>query len=232
MTATAVRASDVRRTFGARDVLSGVDLDLASGEFVAILGVSGSGKSTLLRVLAGLDRGATGDVLVSPRRMMVFQDARLLPWLRVLDNVTLGLSPGSTGLAREMLAEVGLSGHERAWPATLSGGEAQRVALARALVRSPQLLLLDEPFGALDAITRVSMHTLLRRLHAAHRPATVLVTHDIGEALVLADRVLVLRDGRIATNLAVDRTVSLDGTRSRLLAELGVETDAQREAPG
>jgi sulfonate transport system ATP-binding protein len=219
-----VHARAIRRAFHRREVLSGLDLDLAAGEFVAIIGTSGSGKSTLLRILAGLDDGASGELLVSARRTMVFQDARLLPWLRVLDNVVLGLPSASASDGRAMLAEVGLAGYERAWPVTLSGGEAQRVALARALVRTPQLLLLDEPFGALDALTRVGMHSLLRRLHATHRPATVLVTHDIGEALTLADRVLVLRDGRITTDVTVDRSGGpLEATRQRLLADLGVE---------
>jgi sulfonate transport system ATP-binding protein len=221
----AVQARGIRRAFASRDVLRGVDLDLAAGEFVAVIGMSGSGKSTLLRILAGVDRGASGDMLVSVRRTMVFQDGRLLPWLRVLDNVVLGLPAAAKSRGQAMLSEVGLDGYERAWPLTLSGGEAQRVALARALVRKPQLLLLDEPFGALDAITRVSMQGLLRRLHAAHQPATVLVTHDITEALTLADRVLVLRDGQFTTDLPVDRRDgSLDETRERLLSDLGVET--------
>jgi sulfonate transport system ATP-binding protein len=233
MSAAAVRARGIRRAYRGRDVLRGLDLDIAAGEFVAVIGTSGSGKSTLLRVLAGLDDGASGELLVSARRMMVFQDARLLPWLRVLDNVVLGLPRAAADEGRAMLAEVGLGGHERAWPVTLSGGEAQRVALARALVRAPQLLLLDEPFGALDALTRLSMHALVRQLHATHRPATVLVTHDIGEALTLADRVLVLRDGRIATDLTVDRSGRrLDETRDRLLADLGVDPAGGPNPPG
>lgn len=223
-----------RRSFGHRAVLTDVNLELRAGEFVAIVGRSGSGKSTLLRILAGLDRGAAGEVLVTERRMMVFQDARLLPWLSVLDNVVLGLPSGESTAGRDALGEVGLSGHERAWPKTLSGGEAQRVALARALVRRPQLLLLDEPFGSLDAITRLQMHDLLRRLHAAHRPGTLLVTHDIDEALALADRVLVLANGVFTTAITVngDATVS-DGksaegptalARQRLFDALGLQS--------
>lgn len=224
-----VCARDLRRAFEGREVLRGVNLDVAAGELVAILGTSGSGKSTLLRTLGGIDRAASGDLLISPRRTMVFQDARLLPWLRVIDNVLLGAPRTSTAHAREILREVGLADHERAWPLTLSGGEAQRAALARALLRTPQLLLLDEPFGALDAITRMSMHRLLRRVREAHRPAAVLVTHDIGEALTLADRVLVLRDGEITSEITVDRTNgAVDGMHEQLLAELGVDTEPSR----
>ncbi len=195
----------LRRSFGARDVLRGLDLDLRPGEFVALLGRSGSGKTTLLRALAGLDRGAEGEGWVPERRSVVFQDARLLPWATVLDNVVLGLG-GRDPLAagRRALAEVGLDGHEDDWPKTLSGGEAQRAALARALVREPELLLLDEPFGALDALTRVRMHALVQQLHARHRPAVLLVTHDVDEAVLLADRVLVLTDGVIALDEPVD----------------------------
>jgi sulfonate transport system ATP-binding protein len=197
VTHDAVVARNVQRHFGGRRVLNGADLHVDAGEFVAIVGSSGSGKTTLLRVLAGLDDEATGTVTVPVRRMLVFQDARLVPWLRVIDNVILGLPASAKHAARDVLAEVGLANHERAWPATLSGGEGQRVALARALLRTPHLLLLDEPFGALDAITRADMRHLLARLHARHRPATLLVTHDLDEAIELADRVLVLRDGRL-----------------------------------
>jgi len=230
---SAVRVRGVRRAFAGRAVLDGVDLDIAPGEFVALLGRSGSGKSTLLRILAGLDPDATGEATVPARSAVVFQDPRLLPWARVQENVLLGLKGRS---AREQaaaaLAEVGLGGHERAWPATLSGGEAQRAALARALVRSPGLLLLDEPFGALDALTRIRMHRLLRDLCARHRPAVLLVTHDVDEAILLADRVAVLTDGR----LSLDEPIALGGARhrsdagfaalrARLLAELGVTDD-------
>ena len=226
----ATRLRGLRRTFDGRVVLDSVDLDIAPGEFVALLGRSGSGKSTILRILAGLDDGAVGDVVRPERRSVVFQDPRLLPWARVLDNVVLGQSGRTaTDAGRAALAEVGLLEHERAWPATLSGGEAQRVALARALVRSPELLLLDEPFGALDALTRIRMHELVRQLCARHRPGVLLVTHDVDEAIVLADRVLVLESGRIS----FDRRVGIERPRSpgdpgfaelraALLAELGV----------
>ncbi|MFC9329755.1 ABC transporter ATP-binding protein [Kitasatospora sp. NPDC057015] len=242
-TTPAVRVGALTRTFDGRDVLDAVDLAIAPGEFVALLGHSGSGKSTLLRAVARLDHGAAGSgtVAVPERRAVVFQDARLLPWARTLDNVVLGL-PGSRaerrGLGREALAEVGLAAKENAWPTTLSGGEAQRAALARALVREPDVLLLDEPFGALDALTRIRMHVLLRRLCERHRPAVLLVTHDVDEALLLADRVLVLTRGRFSLDITVDRSAAgapdRDGPafrelRARLLAELGVHPDAVEE---
>ena len=235
----AVAASDVGRSFDGREVLRGLDLAIGSGEFVALLGRSGTGKSTLLRILGGLDPDYDGDVLVPPRRAVVFQEPRLIPWQRVLPNVALGLRPGGEGRAGvrqhslSALAEVGLAGHAHAWPVTLSGGEAQRVALARALVREPQLMLLDEPFGALDALTRTKMHALLQDLCARHRPAVLLVTHDVDEAILLADRALVLVDGRITLDVPVGlgrpRTRGHPGfiaLRSRLLSELGVAEPA------
>jgi sulfonate transport system ATP-binding protein len=226
----AVVAHGLRRMFGHREVLRGIDLEIRHGEFVALLGRSGSGKSTILRALAGLDRGATGDVFVPQRRAVVYQDARLLPWARVLENVVLGLDgPNAAADGRHALQEVGLTGHERDWPKTLSGGEAQRVALARALVRYPGLLLLDEPFGALDALTRIRMHALVQQLCQRHDPAVLLVTHDVDEAILLADRVLVLTDGRLSLDLPVlverprqNGDVAFSALRSRLLSELGV----------
>jgi sulfonate transport system ATP-binding protein len=236
----AVVAHDVRRRFAERDVLCGLDLTIDPGEFVALLGKSGSGKSTLLRALAGLDLDYEGEVLVPRRRSVVFQDPRLLPWQRTLTNVTIGLrhSTGHTssevkrqGLAA--LAEVGLANCATAWPRTLSGGEAQRVALARALVRQPELLLLDEPFGALDALTRIRMHGLLEELCRRHRPAVLLVTHDVDEAIALADRVVVLNEGSISFSEPVEvpsprhrSHESFASLRGRLLFELGVDETA------
>jgi sulfonate transport system ATP-binding protein len=228
----AVRIENLVRSFGDRRVLDGLDLAIAPGEFVALLGRSGSGKSTLLRALAGLDHevAGSGDLTAPEHVSVVFQDARLLPWKRLLDNVVLGLSGPSAGArGRDALAEVGLAGRERAWPVELSGGEQQRVSLARSLVREPQLLLADEPFGALDALTRIRMHTLLRRLCERHRPAVLLVTHDVDEAIALADRVVVLDRGRIAADLPVELTAprrpggtAYAALRGRLLAHLGV----------
>ena len=232
----AVVVEGLGRSFDGRQVLAGLDLTIRPGEFVALLGRSGSGKSTLLRALGGLDAGYDGRALVPSRRSVVFQEPRLLPWARVLRNVTVGLRSGRATEARGRAAldEVDLAGHARAWPVTLSGGEAQRVALARALVREPELLLLDEPFGALDALTRIRMHALLQELCARHRPAVLLVTHDVDEAILLADRVLVLTDGSIGLDAQVDvPTPRLRGgpafgeLRSRLLRELGVDEEAE-----
>jgi sulfonate transport system ATP-binding protein len=217
-------ARDLTRRFGDHVVLDHLNLDIAPGEFVALLGRSGSGKSTLLRALARLDYDVTGEgeLFIPAKVSVVFQDSRLLPWRRVLDNVVLGRrDAGARQRAVDALAEVGLAGRERAWPNELSGGEQQRVALARALVGEPQLLLADEPFGALDALTRIKMHDLLRELCRRHRPAVLLVTHDIDEALTLADRVVVLEEGRIAFDLRPDEA----GARDKLFAALGVHQE-------
>ena len=234
--ATAASVRGLSRKFGDRTVLHGVDLDIAHGEFIALIGRSGSGKSTLLRALAGLDREVTGQFSAAGPVSVAFQEPRLVPWKRVLANVALGLraaDPEAT--ARTALGEVGLAERASAWPATLSGGEAQRASLARALVRDPRLLLLDEPFSSLDALTRITMHRLVLSLWTRHRPAVLLVTHDVDEALALADRVLVLGEGRITHSSLItlprprDRDhPDLVALRLRLLTELGVpagETD-------
>jgi sulfonate transport system ATP-binding protein len=239
---SAVMTRNLRRSFEGREVLADVNLQIDSGEFVALLGRSGSGKSTILRALAGLDPDFDGEVLVPQRRSVVFQEARLLPWQRTLTNVTIGLRRTTTLTNAQITArgtaalnEVGLADHAHAWPATLSGGEAQRVALARALVREPQLMLLDEPFGALDALTRLKMHALLDELYRVHRPAVLLVTHDVDEAILLADRVLVLTNGHITYNNPVDipkprrrESAAFGALRTRLLSEIGVK---ERVAP-
>ncbi|MFF5233429.1 ABC transporter ATP-binding protein [Dactylosporangium sp. NPDC000521] len=210
-TAGPVTATGIRRAFGDTVVLDGVDISIAAGEVVALLGGSGSGKSTLLRILAGLDGEATGEVSTTGATAVVFQEHRLLPWKRVAANVALGVRGASLRERVDAaLAEVGLADRRDAWPAELSGGQAQRVAFARALVREPDLLLLDEPFGALDALTRLRMQTLFGRLRATHGFAALFVTHDVDEALLLADRVLVLDGGRIAE----DRPVSLPRPRA------------------
>ncbi len=244
----AVLVSGLTRSFGDRAVIDQLELTIAEGEFVALLGRSGCGKSTLLRVLAGLDREIEGEVLVPRRRAVAFQAPRLMPWKRVWRNVLLGL-PGrpDRGRAEEALAEVGLGHRTDAWPATLSGGEAQRASLARALVREPDLLLLDEPFGALDALTRITAQRLVAELWQRRGCAVLLVTHDVEEALLLADRVLVMDRGVIA----YERTVGLErprdlagpdfaALRTELLGRLGVEgagedsrdtPDGRRSAP-
>ncbi|MGW4367379.1 ABC transporter ATP-binding protein [Nocardia takedensis] len=226
-----VRVRRLTRRFGDRTVLDGVDLHLPAGQFVALLGRSGSGKSTLLRALAGLDYDVegSGQLSVPAKTAVVFQDSRLLPWQRVLANVRYGQPRSQRAAAVRTLAEVGLAGRERAWPNELSGGEQQRVSLARALVGEPDLLLADEPFGALDALTRIKMHELLRELVARHKPTVLLVTHDVDEAIALAERVLVLDEGRIGVDVPIDLSSRTDPTlpefqrvRRTLLAALGV----------
>lgn len=236
-TQPAVHVRGFTRRFGATTVLHDLDLDIRRGEFVALLGRSGSGKTTLLRTLAGLDP-AEGQAVTTPHaKAIVFQDPRLLPWTKVWRNVAIGLSgPDVRSRAEAALAEVQLGHRMDVWPSTLSGGEAQRVALARALVREPGLLLLDEPFAAVDALTRLRMHQLVLTLWRTHAPAVLLVTHDVDEAITLADRVLVLDEGRIAAEerITLSRPREVDAgfqaIRHRLLGHLGVELAAQRAA--
>jgi sulfonate transport system ATP-binding protein len=222
---------DLTKRFGDRTILSGLDLTVDRGEFVALLGRSGSGKSTLLRVLAGLDDDVDGRADVTGTVSVAFQQPRLLPWRKVWRNVVLGLRQDGVAksrnraLAEKALGEVHLADHADDWPLTLSGGEAQRVSLARALVREPDLLLLDEPFGALDALTRIAMHGLVQDLWQRHRPGVLLVTHDVDEALRLAGRVLVLDGGRIVAEHR-PREADHDDLRRRVLADLGVTEDA------
>ena len=226
----AVQVRGFTRRFGETVVLRDLDLEIGQGEFVALLGRSGSGKTTLLRTLAGLDPADANSVQTPIARAVVFQEPRLMPWKRVWRNVALGLGgPEARDRARAALTEVGLGHRLDVWPATLSGGEAQRAALARALVREPQLLLLDEPFAALDALTRIRMHELVLSLWRAHAPAVLLVTHDVDEAIVLADRVLVLDGGQIAAeeriNLPRPREIGTEvqAIRRRLLQHLGLD---------
>ncbi|MEV5536741.1 ABC transporter ATP-binding protein [Saccharopolyspora sp. NPDC003752] len=230
-----VKPASVRglsRRFGDRTVLDDLDLEIEPGQFVALLGPSGCGKSTLLRILADLDREVTGEVEVAVRRAVAFQAPRLMPWKRVWRNVILGL-PGRPDKKRAVAAleEVGLGHRVDVWPKVLSGGEAQRASLARALVREPDLLLLDEPFSALDALTRIKAQQLVGELWQRHGCAILLVTHDVEEALLLADRVLVMRDGRIGYDQVLDLDRPRDVTdpaflalRAELLSWLGVGT--------
>jgi len=210
----------VGKAYGQREVLAGIDLRIEPGEFVAIVGRSGCGKSTLLRLLAGLEQASSGRIEGDGQALeahreeirLMFQDARLLPWKRVLDNIALGLDgPQALGRARRALEQVGLAERAHEWPAVLSGGQRQRVALARALVHTPRLLLLDEPLGALDALTRIEMQRLIEALWREHGFTALLVTHDVAEAVALADRVLLIEQGRIA----LDERVRLPRPRSR-----------------
>jgi sulfonate transport system ATP-binding protein len=204
----------LRKSFGDNEVLRGIDLHIPPGQFVAIVGRSGCGKSTLLRLIAGLERidaGTIGfgeDTRAEDVRVM-FQEPRLLPWARVLSNVEVGLgrdraSSDAQAHAEQALTEVGLDDKRGQWPSVLSGGQKQRVALARALVSHPRVLAFDEPLGALDALTRISMQRLLERVWRDQAFTAILVTHDVSEAVALADRVLVIEDGRIAHDITVD----------------------------
>ena len=227
---TAVSVRGVTRRFAETTALDNIDLSIRVGEFVALLGRSGSGKSTLLRALAGLDVPTRGVVEVPDERMVVFQEPRLLPWKTAIQNVALGLEGAdAVEQARAALVEVGLEHRLEAYPGTLSGGEAQRTALARALVRDPRLLLLDEPFAALDALTRMRMHRLVEAVWVRHRMAVLLITHDVDEAILLADRALVIDRGRIVASLLIDlpraREVGQPGfleLRSELLRAIGI----------
>jgi sulfonate transport system ATP-binding protein len=218
---------NLRKSFGTNEVLRGIDLHVPAGQFVAIVGRSGCGKSTLLRLIAGLESIDVGSVSfgeqLQPQDVRVmFQEPRLLPWARVLANVEVGLGgerklPDAQPRAENALAEVGLSDKRAQWPAVLSGGQKQRVALARALVGNPRMLAFDEPLGALDALTRISMQGLLGRVWRNQGFTAILVTHDVSEAVALADRVLVIEGGQIAHDIDVD----IRRPRQRGSAELG-----------
>lgn len=215
--------NNLSKNYGPRRVLEKLKLAIEPGEFVAIVGRSGCGKSTLLRLLAGLESYSDGSILfdgASPGGIrddtrLMFQDARLLPWKHVLDNVMLGLGDDRADHAHAVLADVGLADRHGDWPARLSGGQRQRVALARALVHHPRLLLLDEPLGALDALTRIEMQQLIENLWRESGFTAVLVTHDVQEAVALADRVVLIEDGAIT----LDERVNLPRERQRGSAE-------------
>ncbi|BBE74241.1 ABC transporter ATP-binding protein [Oharaeibacter diazotrophicus] len=227
----AVEISGLVKRFGDKTVLDGIDLSFRPGEFVAVVGRSGCGKSTLLRVLLGLESADAGSVRIAGAPVaraggdvarFVFQEPRLLPWARVAENVALGASrkvprERRLGLAGEALAEVGLADRAGEWPSVLSGGQRQRVALARALVAHPRLLALDEPLGALDALTRIEMQSFVERVWRHQGFTAVLVTHDVSEAVALADRIVLIDGGRVALDVAVP----LPRPRQRGTAEFG-----------
>ncbi|MDO9217013.1 MAG: aliphatic sulfonates ABC transporter ATP-binding protein [Lacisediminimonas sp.] len=220
----------IQKVFGERQVLNNIDLRIPAGQFVAVVGRSGCGKSTLLRLLAGLDQPSAGELnagngsLAASRNdiRLMLQDARLLPWKRVIDNVGLGLSGDWRAKALQALDAVGLADRADEWPAALSGGQKQRVALARALIHQPRLLLLDEPLGALDALTRIEMQQLIERLWQQHGFTVLLVTHDVSEAVAIADRVILIEDGQIGLDLLVELPRPRQRGSARLAA---LETD-------
>jgi sulfonate transport system ATP-binding protein len=227
-----IRLERVSKNFGQRQVLLPLDLKIPAGQFLAVIGRSGCGKTTLLRLIAGLERVSSGAVFVGESRVgglqrrvrMLFQDARLLNWQSVLKNVGIARGQGWQERALKALREVNLLDRAKDWPSVLSGGQKQRVSLARALVSEPDILLLDEPFGALDALTRLEMHELLTRIWLENRFTTVLITHDVSEAVALADRVMVLRDGVIALDISINLPRSSralgDAATGRLQAEI------------
>lgn len=206
-----LRIAGLAKCYAGRNVLAGFDLTAERGEFTAIIGRSGCGKSTLLRLIAGLESPEGGAIYydeapqsgIHPAMRLMFQDARLLPWRRVLANVALGLPKAEYPHAQAVLEQVGLGERAHDWPAVLSGGQRQRVALARALVHDPGLLLLDEPLGALDALTRIEMQQLLENLWRQRQFTALLVTHDVAEAIALADRVILIEHGQMSLDLRI-----------------------------
>jgi sulfonate transport system ATP-binding protein len=203
---------NLKKSYSNRVVLDGINLKIYQGEFIAIVGKSGCGKSTLLRLIAGLENNDEGIIEINGTTLkglnesarIMFQDGRLLPWKRVLENVGVGLTGDWRTMALDALRDVGLQEREKDWPSKLSGGQKQRVALARGLVHKPEILLLDEPLGALDALTRLEMQELIQSIWEKERITTVLVTHDVEEAVALADRVILIEDGQIVLNKSIN----------------------------
>lgn len=235
----AVHIRDLDKSFGAKKVLAGLSLDIPAGQFVAIVGRSGCGKSTLLRLLVGLDTPTSGEIAIdgetenarTAKSRIVFQEPRLLPWAKVGANVAVGLGEGGDKSARDkaikgVLADVGLPDRINEWPSVLSGGQKQRVALARALVSQPRLLVLDEPLGALDALTRITMQALVERVWFTQGMTALLVTHDVSEAVTLADRVIVLEEGRVSLDVTIDLPRPRERSDPRFAAYEGKLLDA------
>ncbi|MGD0640184.1 MAG: ATP-binding cassette domain-containing protein [Roseiarcus sp.] len=246
----------LNKSYGAKRVLRGLDLQVPAGQFVAVVGRSGCGKSTLLRLIAGIETPDTGRVVVGtahrPLResaRVMFQEPRLLPWAHVLDNVVVGFGANpdrDAGRRRavEALELVGLADRAGEWPSVLSGGQKQRVALARALVSRPRLLALDEPLGALDALTRIEMQRLLEAVWLRERFTAILITHDVGEAVALADRIVLIENGALALDVVVDLprprrrdSIAAAKIESQILARLlgeagaGATTDCPHSSP-
>ena len=217
--AALLELSNVQKAYGHHEVLDSLNFKVQRGEFIAIVGKSGCGKSTLLRLIAGLERTTDGHVQMNGKSVskqidqikIMFQDGRLLPWKNVLANVNLGLKKSEWHKGEELLNQVGLAERADAFPNVLSGGQRQRVALARALVHEPELLLLDEPLGALDALTRIEMHQLVETLWQEKKFTAILVTHDVEEAVALSNRVIIIEDGRIG----LVQSISLPYPRER-----------------
>ena len=228
-----LKVENLAKRFGNHAVLHDLNLNINAGEFVTIVGRSGCGKTTLLRLIAGLEKISSGRIILDeqittslhPEIKIMFQDSRLLPWQKVIDNVRLGLSKDSRSKAMEVLHHVGLAAKAKEYPSTLSGGQKQRVALARALVSNPRLLLLDEPLGALDALTRIEMQRLLENLWLEQQFTAFLITHDVEEAVALGDRVILLEEGRIVLDVKID----LPRPRARGNAEFASLVDQIRD---
>lgn len=222
--AVKIELINVSKSFGDKEVLHNVNLTIEKGEFVAIIGKSGSGKSTLLRLVSNLESLSSGELLFDhvpageskAKLTMMYQDSRLLPWKKVIDNVGLGLEGNWKEKAEKALQAVGLIEYKDEWPTRLSGGQQQRVALARALVHQPAILMLDEPLSALDALTRIEMQNLIEKIWADLGFTALLVTHDVSEAVRLADRIVLIEDG----NIAMDQKVDYPRPRSKSQQEL------------
>jgi len=219
-----IHLENVAKSFGDREVLRDLTLTIPAGQFTAVVGRSGCGKTTLLRMIAGLESVSAGRLTIDHQPVaalkrdvrLLFQEPRLLPWHRVISNVGIARGRDWRAEAKAALDGVGLGDRAADWPAVLSGGQRQRVALARALVSRPKALLMDEPFGALDALTRAEMHKLLLRLRADHGFTAILITHDVREAIALADRILVLKEGGIARDIPIDVPLRLRHTSPAL----------------
>ncbi|MGN7286830.1 ATP-binding cassette domain-containing protein [Shouchella clausii] len=220
-----IRIAQLQKTFGDQNVIKDITLTIEAGQFVAIVGKSGSGKSTLLRLVAGLEQPSSGALLFNGATLkksqasitMMYQDSRLLPWKKVIDNVGLGLKGNWQQKGESVLHAVGLSAFANEWPSTLSGGQQQRVALARALIREPDLLMLDEPLSALDALTRSEMQDLIETIWQENQFTALLVTHDVREAVKLADRIILIEEGVIALDVENPLSRPRDVTNKQLI---------------